>query len=91
MNIADSFSAIDVVTTSGGRLEVSYDFYNIEAYLWRHGERMAGKATLDFARTMRKTLRNRLAGAGALGPFKLTIRRGDGCVTPHSLVMWEAY
>jgi hypothetical protein len=40
---------------------------------------------------MRIACRRKLEAAGGFGPFKLKIRRSDGRVSPHTLVMWEAY
>lgn len=69
---------------SNGRLEIAYSFYNYEVSIWTGGP-------LVFYRMMRMSCRRQLEAAGAFGPFRLTIKRGDGRVSPHTLVMWEAY
>jgi hypothetical protein len=66
------------------RLEITYEFYNYETTLWKGGP-------LAFFRMARIACRRKLEAAGGFGPFKLKIRRSDGRVSPHTLVMWEAY
>lgn len=89
--LKSGFFGITTFRAPDGALTASYEFYEIDMYLYRTQDRMMGHAALDFARVMKKTLRNRLQADGALGPFKLAFKRGDGRVTPHVMSMWEAY
>lgn len=69
---------------SDGRLETTYSFYNAEVHIWSAGPSA-------FFRMVKLACKRKLEAAGAIGPYRLTIRRGDGVMTEHTLIMWEAY